>query len=56
MEAMDMFIEKATIAITKPSTNRLGIKANGGATAFGSLKRKIVYQGRRRKNQQMTQV
>jgi hypothetical protein len=39
MEAMDMFIEKATIAITKPSTNKLGIKANGGATAFGSLEK-----------------
>ena len=43
MEAMDMFTEKATIAITKPSTNSLGIKANGGAAAFGSLK-KMVYQ------------
>jgi hypothetical protein len=43
MEAMDMFTEKATIAITKPSTNKLGIKANGGATPLGSLK-KIVHQ------------
>ena len=43
MEAMDMFTEKATTAITKPSTNKLGIKANGGAAAFGSLKKK-VYQ------------
>lgn len=40
---MDMFIENATIAITKPSSNKFGIKANGGATASGSLK-KIVYQ------------
>ena len=41
MEAMDMFTEKATIAITKPSTNKLGIKANGGATASGSLEKKL---------------
>jgi hypothetical protein len=40
MEAMDMFIEKATIAITKPSTNKWGIKENGGGTASGSLEKK----------------
>lgn len=39
MEAMDIFTEKATIAMTKPSINNLGIKANGGATGSGSLKK-----------------
>jgi hypothetical protein len=38
MEAMDIFIEKATTAMTKPSTNIFGIKANGGAAGSGSLK------------------
>jgi hypothetical protein len=39
MEAMDIFMEKATIAMTKLSSNKLGIKANGGATGSGSLKK-----------------
>ena len=38
MEAMDIFTEKATIAITNPSTSRLGKRANGGADGIGSLK------------------
>jgi hypothetical protein len=42
MEAMDIFTEKATIAMTKPSTNKFGIKANGGATGSGSLKKLII--------------